>query len=142
MPRVYAIDPETGRMRPPVRDDRHRPVIQYTVESGLLGRWLLSPPHPNWAEAEDGRKGIYRSARYFCGCGDDFCTRNNSQDCPDGGQRVGARADVVKDKDGKLRVQFKLHDKAEARRYMIERYGPDPNLWPYNPRRKQLKRKP
>lgn len=34
-------------------------------------------------------------------------------------------------------VRFKVFNKAEARAYMIAKYGPDRTKWPYNPRTRQ-----
>lgn len=34
-------------------------------------------------------------------------------------------------------VRFRVFDKAQARAYMIQKYGPDRTKWPYNPRTRQ-----
>lgn len=137
---VIAVGPG-GRAQAPARDDRFRMVIALVREHHLLGRLLLSPVCLTHDAAGDVRRGLYRSARYFCSCGAANCTRKhpNTKGCPDGGQRIGCRADVVRDAAGKLRVQFTLYDKTEAMREVIRRHGPDPNAWPYFARRRQLK---
>ena len=38
--------------------------------------------------------------------------------------------------DGTWQLAYKTHSKAEARAYMLAKYGPNPNAWPYNPRRR------
>jgi len=148
MSRVIAIGPG-GRAQAPARDDRCRPVIEYVIENGLLDSLRLSPVCSSRARADELRLALYRSARYFCSCGAPYCTRRYSNvppdnGCPDGGQRISCQADVVwwtDPADGirKLRVQFRLMDKREAMRAVVQRYGPDPNKWPYYARRKRLK---
>jgi hypothetical protein len=146
MGRVIAIGPG-GKAQAPVRDDRCREVIQYVLEHGLLGQDLLSPVCTTMARAEDLRRALNRSASYFCSCGETFCTRKHKNyppdnGCPGDGQRISCRADVVRWTDpadgiAKLRVQFRLRDKREGIASVIERYGPDPNNWPYYSRRRQ-----
>ena len=124
-------------------------MIEAVIGRGLLDRKLLSPVCSSQARAAELRLALYRSARYFCSCGMPYCTRKYKNTpphngCPHGGQRVSCQADVVlwtDPADGikKYRVQFRIFDKREAMRRMIERYGPDPNKWPYNPKSKQLK---
>lgn len=148
MARVIALGPG-GRAQAPVRDDRCRPVIEYVISNGLLDRLLLSPVCTSITIAEQLVAAMYRSSRYFCECGEPFCTRkyrNTPPDngCPAAGRRVSCRADVViwtdpADGIGKYRVQFRLRDKREGMRYIIQRYGPDPNKWPYFSKAKQLK---
>lgn len=36
--------------------------------------------------------------------------------------------------NGTFDVRFRTFDKTQARAYMIQRYGPDRQNWPYNPR--------
>lgn len=143
---VIAIGPG-GVAQAPVRDDRARLVIETVLRLGMLDRKVLSPACASMAEADDLRRAIYRSARYYCGCGRPNCTKkygnipreDGTQGCPLGGMRVGCRADVVRDARGAYRVQFSLFDKREAIRHVIERYGPDPEHWPYLAKRKRSK---
>lgn len=128
---------ESGRLRPPERDDSAREMIEWVLEHGKLGVKLLSLPCENMAQAELLRSRLYRSARYYCGCGLKSCSRKY-RDCPDGEQRLSMRADVVH-KNGQLRVQFTVYDKNEGRRYVIETHGDDPEKWPYRPGRKILR---
>ena len=150
MGRVIAIGPG-GRAQAPERDDRCRPVIEYVIANGLLDQRQLSPVCTSMARAEELRAALYRSARYFCSCGEPYCTRRYrnvppDNGCPRGGQRISCQADVVwwtdpADSIRKLRVQFRLMDKRESMRAVVRKYGPDPNNWPYFARRKQLKEK-
>lgn len=142
MARVIAVGPG-GRAQAPVRDDRYRPVIETVLGAGLLGELLLSQPCKTMDEADDVRRGLYRSARYFCSCGEIYCTRKhtNIDGCPRGGQRVGCQAKIVRGYGGKLHVQFALFDKDAAIAAHLERHGTDPNEWPYFARRRQLKSK-
>lgn len=150
MGRVIALGPG-GRAQAPERDDRCRPVIEYVLAHGMVGRKLLSPVCSSLARAEELRLALYRSARYFCSCGEMYCSRKHrntppDNGCPRDGQRISCHADVVTwtdPADGirKYRVQFTLRDKREAIRSVVERYGPDPNKWPYFARRKQLREK-
>ncbi len=142
MARVIAVGPG-GRAQAPARDDRFRPVIELVLAGGLLDRPLLSPVCKTMDAADDVRRGLYRSARYYCSCGEANCTRKHSNidGCPRGGQRVSCQAKIVRGHGGKLRVQFTLFGKAEAIRAHVERHGADPNEWPYYARRKQLKPK-
>jgi hypothetical protein len=151
MGKVIAIGPG-GKAQSPARDDRCRQVIEYVVENGMLDSKRLSPVCTSMARAEQLRQALYRSARYFCSCGRQYCTRrykNTPPDdgCPRGGQRISCQADVVlwtdpADSIRKYRVQFRLMDKRESMRAVVRRYGPDPNNWPYFGRRKQLKGTP
>lgn len=143
MGRVIAAGPG-GRAQAPQRDDRCRPVIEYVLAHGLLGRKLLSPVCTSIARAEELRQALYRSARYYCSCGAPYCTRKYrnvppDDGCPHGGQRVSCQAGVVRDAGGRLRVQFALFDKREAMRAVVRQYGPDPNRWPYFARRKEAR---
>jgi hypothetical protein len=148
MSRVIAIGPG-GRAQAPERDDRCRPVIEYMIANRLLEQLRLSPVCTTLQRAEELRRAMYRSARYFCSCGERYCTRRYRNTpphngCPDGGQRISCQADVVlwkdtKDEIRKYRVQFMLMDKREAMRAVVQKYGPDPNKWPYFAKRRQLK---
>lgn len=150
MGRVIAIGPG-GRAQAPARRDVCRPVIDFVLQYQLLDRPLLSPVCPTQARALELRQDLFRSARYYCSCGMIYCTRRNKNippdnGCPRGGQRVSCQADVVlwtdpADGRQKYKVQFSFYDKREAIRAVVQRYGPDPNKWPYFSRRKQLKEK-
>lgn len=98
----------------------------------------LSPVCISMDQAEEVKKGIYSAGRYYCSCGGRNCARRSS-DCPAGGLRISVRADIVRGKDGALYVEFRCYDKAEGRRYMIRRYGPDPSKWPYQAKARKLK---
>lgn len=140
---IIAIGPG-GRAQAPARDDRCRGVIEAVIAGGLLDRVLLSPACRTQAQAGELRLALYRSARYYCSCDGTYCTRkykNTPPDngCPRGGQRISCQADIVKDAEGKLRVQFRMMDKKESMRHMVRKYGPDAGRWPYQPKRKQLK---
>ena len=132
-----------GGAGPPKRDDRFVPVIELVHRLGLYGRPYLTPPCRTWDQADDVRKGIYLGARYFCSCGEKYCTRKyrNTEGCPDQGERVSVRADVVRDAERRLRVECTFYPKAEAMREIIRKYGPDPSLWPYQAKAKKLRRR-
>lgn len=147
MSSVIAVGPG-GKAQAPERDDRFGRVIDLVLERGLLDKPLLTPPCRDYEHADDTRRAILRSARYYCSCGRKTCTHKYKNyptesrprgGCPDSGQRVSGRADIVKDSEGRLRVQVTFHDKAEAMRAVIQKYGPDPSKWPYNSRAKRLK---
>lgn len=145
MGRVIRIWQEEGRTRsgPPVRNDRFTPVIDLVRRLNALDRPFLVPIKytRTQAEAEDVRKSLYSTARYYCSCGQRYCTRrhNNLDGCPNGGQRISCRASLVRDSEGRLRVQFTLHDKREAMRALVDKYGPDRSKWPYDPWAKKEK---
>ena len=152
--RVIAVGPG-GKAQAPVRDDRARRVIETVIGMGDLDKLLLSPRCRDRKDATELKQALYRSAWYFCSCGQPYCTRRHNNvpgctegckrehpaGCPDGGQRISCQADVVTvTGDGGARsyhVQFRLFDKAEAMREVIAKYGPDPNQWPYYGRRKK-----
>ncbi len=123
----------------PPRDDRFREVITIYIQRDLLGKVTLTPVCGSIDQAEDIKRALFRSAFYYCSCAKPTCTQrhNNNDGCPDGGQRISAEADVVRDKAGKLRVQVTFRDKQEARRAIIAKYGADPANWPYDPRSKR-----
>jgi hypothetical protein len=137
--RVIAI--HQGQAGPPTRNDRFVPVLDLIQRHGLLDRFLLTPPCRDRDDAENVRRSIYTSARYYCSCGVKFCTRkyDNLTGCPDGGQRLSVRADVVKNQAGKYCVQLRVYDKREAMRAVVDKYGPDPSKWPYQSKARKLK---
>lgn len=138
MSRVIAIGPG-GRAQAPERNDAYRPVLEWVLANGKLDQYLLSPVCQSEAKAGEVKNGLYRSGRYFCSCGAKYCTRkhNNIDGCPDGGQRLSVQAKPVLDDEGFIRVQFRVMDKRESMRAVVQRYGPDPNNWPYFARRKR-----
>lgn len=151
MARVIALGPG-GKAQAPERDDRFRPVIEAVASIGGLDELWLSPQCRNHDHAVEVKRGLYRSAYYYCSCGQPHCIRkwgnipgqnkdNPKGGCPRGGQRISCQADVVTvtDDDGAkhYHVQYRLFDKAEAIRQVIATYGPDPNNWPYYGRRKK-----
>lgn len=153
MARVIALGPG-GKSQAPERSDHFRDVIEAVRAAGMLDQLIVSPRCRDYEHADDVRRGLYRSARYYCSCGAANCTRrwkntpgqgNSTGGCPDGGQRISCRADVVTiaGDDGKKHyaVQFQLHDKSEAVRAIIAKYGPDPSKWPYFSKAKRLEGK-
>lgn len=136
-----------GRIGPPVRRDEYRAVIDTVYRLGMLDQLILSPAARNYEHADEIRRGLNRSAWYYCSCGQPQCTRrhDNIAGCPEGGQRISSRADIVTrtGEDGRVHyhVQFQLHDKREAIRAMVQKYGTDRSKWPYDPKAKQLRRK-
>jgi len=147
MGRVIAIGPG-GRAQAPERHDEYRPVLEAVLANGWLDRYLLSPVVQSEERAREVKQGLYRSARYFCSCDAMHCTRkygnvpgqnsnNPGGGCPRGGRRLSVQAEAVRDADGFLRVQFRVMDKREAMRAVVQKYGPDPNKWPYFARRKK-----
>lgn len=141
MSRVIAIGPG-GRAQAPQRNDSYRPVIEWVLANGMLDRYLLSPVVQSQEKAGEVKNGLYRSGRYFCSCGAVYCTRKYKNTpphngCPDGGQRVSIQAEPVRDAEGFLRVQFRVMDKKEAMRAVVQKYGADPNAWPYFAKRKR-----
>lgn len=145
MGRVIAIGPG-GKPQAPERSDFCRDVIEQVVTDGLLDHLFLTPvTFATQTEADGFRRAILLSCRYYCSCGKKLCTRKHSNwppdnGCPIGGQRVTGRADVVQVPGEKVyRVQFQLHDKRESIRAHVQKYGPDPDKWPYFSGRKRLK---
>lgn len=114
----------------------------------MLDQLVITPAARSYDHADEIRRGINRSAWYYCSCGEIRCTRqhDNIAGCPDGGQRISARdVEIVRkaDENGRTRyhVQFQLHDKREAIRAMIDKYGTDRSKWPYDPRARTSRRK-
>lgn len=147
MARVIAIGPG-GKAQAPQRDDRYRPVLEQVLAMGLQDQWVLSPPVQSEEKAAEVKNGLYRSARYYCSCGQVHCTRkygnvpgqnekNPQGGCPRGGQRLSVQAEIVRDEESFIRVQFRVMDKRDAMRAVVQKYGPDPNNWPYFAKRKK-----
>lgn len=138
MGRVIALGPG-GRSQAPVRNDSYRPVLEQVVALGLMNQYVLSPVCQSEEKANEVKNGLYRSGRYYCSCGEKLCTRkhNNIDGCPRGGQRLSVQAKPVRDEEGFIRVQFRVMDKQEAIRAVVQKYGPDPNQWPYFAKRKR-----
>ncbi|HUY44220.1 MAG TPA: hypothetical protein VMV92_00625 [Streptosporangiaceae bacterium] len=148
MAKVIAIGPG-GKAQAPERSDHFGGVIDAVRAAGMLDQLVLSPRCRSREHAEETKSGLYRSARYYCSCGGRHCARTHKNipegskpaGCPDGGQRISARADVVTvtGDDGvtHYHVQFRLYDKAEAVRAVVQKYGPDPEKWPYLAKRKR-----
>ncbi len=147
MGRVIAVG-EGGRPQAPVRDDRFGDVLGLVVARNLLGRPLLTPQCRDFDHADEIRRALYRSAKYYCSCGHSSCTRRYRNypaggqpgGCPHGGQRISARADVVKDADGRYYVQVTFRDKTAAMQAIVDKYGPDPDNWPYNPWARRIRK--
>jgi hypothetical protein len=133
MGRVIAVGPG-GRAQAPKRDTRYAGVVSKALAAYGLDRVILSPPCSGAAQADDVRRGIYRSCGHYCSCGGVMCTRKNREQCPRGGQRISTRATIVRDEEDRLRVQFCLWDKQAARRSHIARHGTDRSKWPYDPK--------
>ncbi|SRR5258708_3863775 len=131
-----------GKAGPPKRDDRFIPLIEMIRSWNALDQNFLVPRRytPTMTEAQEMKRLLYLSARYYCSCGERHCNRkySNIDGCPNGGQRIGCKADIVKDAAGHLRTQFKFVDKTAAIRSVIARYGPDPVNWPYLARAKKV----
>lgn len=141
MARVIRIfDGQAGQ---PVRDDAFFPVIEWVRAQGALNDPFLVPFRftPTQEAARDIRRRLYLSARYYCSCGERHCTRkyNNIDGCPNGGQRISCKADVVKDGSRRFRTEFRFFDKRESVRAVVAKYGPDPSKWPYQARAKKYK---
>lgn len=117
MPRGPA--PQWKRRLEPIMDDYLRASVDRA--NGI--------PHPDtghYAEliyagiesrerATEIKKALYRSGRYV---------------------KVSVSATVHPADDGTYLVRFKAIDKAQAKRYILEKYGTDRSKWPYDPRRK------
>lgn len=138
--RVIAIH-QGGKAGAPTRNDRFIGVLQVIHSAGKLDQLILTPPITTMDEAEDTRRALYAAARYYCSCGQKYCTRahNNIDGCPRDGMRLSCQAHVVKDPEGRLRVQFRIFDKKEAMREVVKRYGPDPSKWPYQSKARKIK---
>ena len=54
-------------------------------------------------------------------------------------QGVSLVATIEQLPGGRHQIRFRAVDKAAARAYMIQRYGPDRSKWPYNPRNRTPK---
>lgn len=52
---------------------------------------------------------------------------------------VSMRAEVEQATDGSFQVRYNAVDKAKARAWLIQTYGPDRQNWPYNPRARSQK---
>jgi hypothetical protein len=124
MPRGPA--PEWARRKEPVLDahvwasidkagglGRHHPQTGHYAElliTGLTSR----------EEAAEWKRALYRAAYHL--------HRH-------GRASVSMSAKIEPDGEG-YRIRFRAVDKTAARGYMLRRYGPDVNRWPYNPRRR------
>jgi hypothetical protein len=148
VPRVIRIF--DGRAGAPVRDDRFIPVIELVRSWNALGQPFLVPRRytRTITEADEVRRLLYLSARYYCSCGDRHCNRkfpnvphelNPGGGCPNGGQRISCRAEVVRDSAGRPRTQFRFFEKRTGIRSVIERHGADPSLWPYQARARKAR---
>jgi len=151
MGRVIAVGPG-GKAQAPARTDGFRDVIETVRARGLLDELLLSPACRGHEHADQVRRGLNLSCRYYCSCGGKNCHRRwknfSSEDnpqggCPDGGQRISCQADVVTVTGGDGRkqyhVQFRMFDKRESTRYVVQKYGANPSKWPYQSRAKRTK---
>lgn len=142
-PRARIIAIHQGQAGPPTRNDRLLPVLRKIHEMGMLDQLVLVPIRytQNADEAEDVRKGLYAAARYYCSCGEKYCTRkyNNIVGCPKGGMRLSCQAHIVKDSQRRLRVEVRIFDKKEAMREVVAKYGPDPSKWPYQAKARKLR---
>lgn len=147
---IWRGEDGTVHRGPAARNDAFIPVLHLFRERGLLARTDDDPPYLVPAEltktrddADWVRRSLYLAGRYYCSCGARTCTRKhgNIEGCPDGGQRLGVQAHIVKDRSGRFRVQLRVFDKTEATRQVVAQYGSDPSAWPYQARARKLKGK-
>lgn len=106
------------------RDCRFDHLVTAALDQGY-GKILVYAGIETEERAHDIRRGIYRCAGH----------RGVSADA---GRSAGASADEMGVRaagDGTWTLQYRVFDKRQARRSHIERYGPDRQQWPYNPRR-------
>lgn len=69
------------------------------------------------AEAEEWKRALYRSAKHL--------HRYRVAD-------IGVSA-TIRRTGGTYEIEFVAVDKTIARKHVMEKYGPDPSKWPYNP---------
>lgn len=116
--------PDYRRRKEPVLDDHLRASIN---QAGGLGKH-----HPE--------TGHYAEV-WYTGCATRERAKEIKQALFRSGRHVGVSvsADIVKAPDGTFTVKYKAIDKRLARQYVMQTYGTDKSLWPYNPREKTLK---
>lgn len=116
MPRGPA--PQWTRRKEPILDDYVRAsVSQANGIHNEVGHYatLHYVGCPTRERATEIKQALFRAAKH---CG------------------YSMSAQIVKDADGSFRVTFRAVDKQLARKYVLEKYGPDRSKWPYDPRRK------
>ena len=110
----------------PTRTDcRFDHFVAAALSQGF-GRELVLRDIETYERADEIRKGIYR------------CARHRKVSAEAGPSRVvTGRDEMGIHKSGKTyTLRFRIHDKRDARRRHLERYGADRASWPYDPRRK------
>lgn len=109
----------------PLWKQRKEPITdQYIIASVQGGRdnttghyrELLYTGIEDKERADEIRRSLFRCARYL---------------------GYSMKAEIEKAADGTFQIRFKAIDKDAARLWVIQRYGPDPASWPYDPRRKK-----
>lgn len=83
----------------------------------------------------DEERGFYRELLYT-GCETQERAQEIKQSLFRCARRLGysLTATIEAGPGGTFDVRFRAIDKAKARAYMVARYGPDRQNWPYNPR--------
>lgn len=111
--------PEYKRRKEPVLDDYLRASMSRAngtpdPETGHYAELVYAGVETR-ERAEEIKRALFRSARHV---------------------KVSVTATVEPADDGTYRVRFKAIDKLFARRFILEKHGPDRSKWPYDPRRR------
>jgi hypothetical protein len=118
--------PEWTRRKEPVADDYVMASVNqsggpgmHEPESGHYAELLLGGLKDR-DEAKEWTRALFRSAHWL--------TRHKVAD-------VSVSTKIERSGTG-YRIRYKAIDKTRARAHVLERYGEDRSLWPYDPRRR------
>lgn len=100
-------------------------LVEAAVNSGW-GQVLVYRGLDTIERAQEVRRGIYRCAGHRGITAEAGRVALASED-----DEMGIR----RERDGTYTIKFKVWTKAQARKALLERYGPDRSAWPYDPRR-------
>jgi hypothetical protein len=89
------------------------------------GRVMIYSGIPDIERAHEIRRGVYRCAGH----------RRITADAGPSGRLVSGDDMGVRKTGSEYELRYRVWPKGDARKRVLERYGPDVSKWPYDPRR-------
>lgn len=117
-----------GKGPPPAwsrRDCRFDHLVVAALEQGY-GKVLVYSGIETVERADDIRRGIYRCAKH----------RGITAEAGPSGRLVTGDDMGVRKTGKTYALHYRLWDKRQGRKALLERHGPDRGSWPYDPRRR------
>lgn len=109
--------PDYRRRKEPVLDEHLRASVGAGDMDETTGHYpqLIYAGITSKERAQEIKRALYRSGKHV---------------------GVSVHAEIECPVPGKYQVRYRAINKAHARKFILERYGPDRSAWPYDPRRR------